>query len=283
MRFIQSNQSEYGVAGVIEALLLVALFSIILSTIQLVYVPEFMEQREVDHMDVVENQFSYLKSIIDLQASIKETVPISSPITLGSRELPYLVTARAFGQLDIVDWTDSKIDTDFVSNIALTSITFQSANAYFIDQEYILEGGGVFVKQYNGESSRVEPSISYIVQTVPNQVSISWTLPEFFSIAGKNSTSGYKGCYIRSNYSSDTTHQGSTTYIRIYSEYLNAWNNTLQQIFSDPIDSGYLSIEKKPVASPTHIEISPGTKSLYIDLDVVRIGAQIGPGVIIES
>jgi competence protein ComGC len=67
------------VAGVIEALLLVALAAIIISTIQLVYIPQMMEQRESDHMDDVENQFSYLKSVIDLQSMVKEDVPISWP------------------------------------------------------------------------------------------------------------------------------------------------------------------------------------------------------------
>ena len=130
------------VAGVIEALLLVALVSIVISTIQLVYIPQTMEQREAEHMDDVENQFSYLKSVIDLQSLVKENVPISSPITLGSRELPYFVTAKAFGQLDIIygGSTDSKIMTDSSADIPLTSIKYEAFNSYFVDQTYILEG-----------------------------------------------------------------------------------------------------------------------------------------------
>ena len=155
------------VAGVIEALLLVALAAIIISTIQLVYIPQMMEQRESDHMDDVENQFSYLKSVIDLQSMVKEDVPISSPITLGSRELPYFVTARAFGQLDIIDIdrTDSKIATDPwmgfpYANIPLTSIKYKAHNSYFVDQTYVLEGGCVIVKQPDGETVKIEPAIT---------------------------------------------------------------------------------------------------------------------------
>ena len=58
--FIRGN---HAVAGVIEALLLVALVAIILSTIQLVYIPQVMNEREADHMEDVSNQFSFLKSI----------------------------------------------------------------------------------------------------------------------------------------------------------------------------------------------------------------------------
>jgi hypothetical protein len=280
MREKQLIWSTHAVAGVIEALLLVALFSIILSTIQLVYIPEIMEQKEVEHMDEVENQFSHLKSVIDLQSSVKENVPISSPITLGSRELPYFVTARAFGQLDIIDWGDSRIDTDFLANIPLTSIRYNAMNSYFIDQEYVIEGGGLILKQYDGETVRIEPSMSYDNEST--QIKIHWTLPEFFSVAGKNSTSGFKGCYIRSNYSSDVSYQGATTYIRIYTDYLTAWNNTLNQLLEEPVDNGYMVIEKKPIASPTYVEISSGTKSVYLDLTLVRIGVQIGPGIVVD-
>jgi hypothetical protein len=77
---------------------------------------------------------------------MREDVPISSPLTLGSRELPYFVTARAFGQLDIIDGGDSEINTDFASNIPLTSIQYQAINSYFLDQIYILEGGGLIMK-----------------------------------------------------------------------------------------------------------------------------------------
>ena len=43
------------VAGVIEALLMVALVSVVISIIQLVYIPQVMEQKEAEHMDQVSN------------------------------------------------------------------------------------------------------------------------------------------------------------------------------------------------------------------------------------
>ena len=58
--FIKNN---HAVAGVIEALLIVALVAIIISTIQLVYIPQIMSQREADHMQEISNQFSYIKSV----------------------------------------------------------------------------------------------------------------------------------------------------------------------------------------------------------------------------
>lgn len=269
-----------GVAGVIEALLLVALVAVIISTIQLMYIPEIMEQREAEHMDTVENQFSYLKSVIDIQTTMEEDVPVSSPITLGSKELPYFVTARAFGQLDIIDQTQSQIDTDSFVDQVLTSIQLDAMNSYYIDQDLILEGGGLIIKQADGETMRIQPSITWEIQG--GTIAIDWLLPEFKSIAGKNSTGGFKNCYIRTNYSSTETKPIATNHVYIYTDFLNAWNNSLQVIFNEAIENGDISILKYPVDSPEYVKIEGDGKSISVEITVVKIGAQIGPGTVLQ-
>ncbi|MFO8078049.1 MAG: hypothetical protein R6U21_05360 [Thermoplasmatota archaeon] len=269
-----------GVAGVIEALLLVALVAVIISTIQLVYIPEIMEQREAEHMDTVENQFSFLKSVIDIQTTMGEDVPVSSPITLGSKELPYFVTARAFGQLDIIDQTQSQIDTDSFVDQVLTSIQLDAMNSYYIDQDLILEGGGLIIKQADGETMRIHPSITW--ETQAGTIAIQWILPEFNSIAGKNSTGGFKNCYIRTNYSSTEIKPTATNYIYIYTDFLDAWNNSLQVIFNEAIEDNDVSILKYPVDSPEYIKIEGNGKSISVEITVVTIGAQIGPGTVLQ-
>ena len=274
--FINKN----AVAGVIEALLLVALVSVVLSTIQLIYIPQTMEQREADHMDEVENQFSFLKSVIDLQSMVSENVPISSPITLGSDELPYFVTARAFGQLDVIDEsrTDSKITSDFLLGVPLTSICYEAFNSYYIDQLYVLEGGSVIVKQPDGETVIIEPSMKF--ENRSSEIRIYYSLPLLKSVEGKNSNSGYKNRFIRTNYSSKTTYAGATTFVRIYTDYLDAWNNSLNKMLEEEIKNGYIIVRKYPIYSPQYVSITPGTKNLYLELTVNNIGAQIGPGYI---
>ncbi len=269
------------VAGVIEALLLVALVAIIISTIQLVYIPQMMEQRESDHMDDVENQFSYLKSVIDLQSMVKEDVPISSPITLGSRELPYFVTARAFGQLDIIDKdrTDAYILTDSL-NVSLTSIKYKAHNSYFIDQTYALEGGCVIVKQPDGETVKIEAGIT--IKNESTEIKIYYNLPVIDGVSGKNSTCGYKNCFIRTNYSDQNPIPGGpTTFIKIYTDYLDAWNASLNKLLEEEVENGYIIIEKRPIGSEKYVSITPGIKSIYLELTLTYIGAQIGPGTVI--
>jgi hypothetical protein len=283
MRERWKDRKHDAVAGVIEALLLVALVSIILSTVQLVYIPQTMEQREADHMDEVENQFSYLKSVIDLQSMVEEDVPISSPLTLGSKELPYFVTARAYGQVDIIgeDITQSRIITDSIPEpgIPLTSIRYAAYNSYFIDQIYILEGGCVIVKQPDGETIKIEPAIRK--ENRSGEIRIYCTFPIIKSVPGKNSTGGFKNCFIRTNFSSKTNSAGSTAYIRIFTEYLTAWNESLNKIFEEEVEQGYINIRKYPLSSPMYVSITPGTKNLYLDLTMSYIGVQIGPGVVV--
>ncbi|MBN2603590.1 MAG: hypothetical protein JXA91_05625 [Candidatus Thermoplasmatota archaeon] len=280
MARIHFSKNRDAVAGVIEALLLVALVSVVLSTIQLIYVPQTMEQREADHMDEVENQFSFLKSVIDLQSMVGENVPISSPITLGSDELPYFVTARAFGQLDVIDEsrTSSRITSDFISGITLTSIRYEAFNAYYIDQIYILEGGSVIVKQPDGETVIIEPSIKF--ENRSTEIRIYYSLPLIKGVEGKNSISGYKNQFIRTNYSSKTTYAGATTFIRIYTDYLDAWNDSFNKMLEEEINNGYILVRKYPLSSPQYVSITTGTKNLYLELAVNNIGAQIGPGYI---
>jgi hypothetical protein len=286
-RHMRSKRAlDQAVAGVIEALLLVALAAIVLSTIQLVYIPDIMEQREADHMDQVDNQFSYLKSVIDLQTALAKDVPISSPITLGSKELPYFVTARAFGQLDIIESSSSYIEPIGASygKKPLTSIQLEVWNCYYIGQRYVLEGGAVIVKQSDGESVKIEPSI--IVENISGDTYITWQLPEFRSIAGKNSTSGYKNCFIRTNYTSNSEPGSEKIFtLKIYSEFLDAWNATFNTLLEEAIENGKVTVEKIPSATPPYVRIGDveiDDYDLYLDINHIIIGVQIGPGIVVQ-
>lgn len=264
------------VAGVIEALLLVALVSIVISTIQLVYIPEIMEQREADHMDDVENQFSFLKAVMDLQSMEEKDTPITSPITLGGRELPYFVTAKAFGELSIIgmDNGNHEINVDYgAKTFPLTSIRYEAYNSYFVDQIYALEGGCIIVKQPDGETVRVEPSIN--IQNRSNEINIYYDIPIIVGISGKNYTSGYKNCFIRTNYSNtddDFIPITNVSSINISTDYSDAWYSLLEYLMEENVNinkgSGYATVTKK-------------TKEINFYYKETYIYAQISPGWII--
>jgi hypothetical protein len=268
----KGTRKNQAVAGVIEALLLVALVSIIIATIQLVYIPQVMNEREAEHMDDVSNQFSYMKSMIDIQSITQSDVPMFSMLTLGSDELPYFLTARADGEVKVIAYTTSKISIDYGSFVfPLTSIVYDARNAYFVDQTYALEGGGIIVKQPEGKPvMRVNPSIS--ITNGSSLVTIYINLPVFSDIPGKNETYGYGStkCVIRTNYSSSSTQPISgVSSIQIYTDYTNAWNESLITILE-----GAAQVSEKT----NYVEITKKTKDINVEIKRIQIYAQIGPG-----
>jgi len=268
------------VAGVIEALLMVALVAIVLSMIQLYYIPQIMEQKEADHMDDVTNQFSFLKAMIDFQSMTKEDVPISSPITLGSEALPYFVTMPASGQLNVInneELYNITVNNDTMPKpkvIPLTSIKYEAFNFYYIDQIYVLEGGCIIVNQSDGETVRVEPTIE--VLNLTNNVTIRYDIPIIIGIPGKNTTGGYKNCFVRTNYS--YTNEGldgnyilisNVSNIRIFTIYTSAWNASMVDLLEE-----YVNITEQP----TYVEITRKNKDINFHYKEIYIYAQISPG-----
>jgi hypothetical protein len=280
-KFGMQNQA---VAGVIEALLMVALVSIIISLIQLIYIPQVMEQKEAEHMDLVSNQFSTLKSMIDLQGISRSSAPISSMLTLGSRDLPYFITAKAYGEVSVQENPANKISllpppgSLPLGVVPLTSIQYVADNSYFVDQTYILEGGGMIVKQPEGiPVMRADPSISSVNNT--NSITIHFDLTHVMAIAGKNLTNGEGNCFIRTNYSSNKTHFDTIQpggHIRIYTEHLNAWNESMYNLLGIYAVNGYIGISLN--SAQGYLEITPGTKDIILQLNVIDIYVQIGQG-----
>lgn len=280
-----TNRSTRAVSGVIEALLLVALVAIVISTIQLVYVPQIMEQREAEHMDEVSNQFSYLKSMIDIQIATKSDAPIFSMITLGSRELPYLVSARAFGQLSIPqsDLSEILVGADPNPYYVITAIKYEAYNSYFIDQTYILEGGGIVLDQPDGEPvMRVSPQINYNMNTTaaPPKIDIHFSFPNVIGVPNKDLTYGYGKCLIRSNYSGSSNVPPVTRiaegYFRIYTLYANAWFEAVNETIGDLV-----TVTMNTEVSPNYVEVRKKDVDIGLYIKEHDIYAQIGPGWVI--
>lgn len=305
-RFIKNNKA---VAGVIEALLLVGLVAIILSFIQLYYIPEIMEDREATHMDQVSQQFSQLKSVIEIQSTvgiINEENPnpkyiaytsMSSPLTLGSRQLPYFVSSASPGQITLIDNDDAeeckiKIDPsplplgyDFPSGIPLTSIEYEAFNYYFMPQKYILEGGGIILNQSDGEIMSVNPSMNLVNNTY--DIEITFDIPLFISSPGKKIDGGYDESYIRTNYIKyyEGT-ENNISEISIYTNHPDAWYhglvNTTRGLLWEYYNNKFINVTLDRSTTPNRVIITPDAKDIYVKITVVEIGVQIGPGAVIS-
>lgn len=304
-------KNKSALAGVIEALLLVALVAIILSIIQLVYIPEIMKEKEVDHVDVVENQFSNLKSVIEIQSlmgameSDKPIAysPMSSPITLGSKKLPYFISMGASGSIRITDTNDADIYkiniqpmsiSKYSDGIPLTSIRYDAYNHYYLDGApiyFVYEGGAIILNQsLKSEVMKVKPPISVENRSDDGYIKIYYVLPVFVGVEGKKDIGGSNDQYIRTNYTTHYVHQNQVaSFIKILSKHRDLWYEYLTDssdgLLREYIDNGYINVsvvnyEEINPDSPLCIKIEPDSLSVRVDLTVVEIGAQTGAGVI---
>src|SRR5512136_2952439 len=104
MKILKKKTTDNAVVGVVTAILLVGLIVAVVSLVQTMYIPKIMKEREADHMDKVAEQFTYLTSVIDGQAANpSNNMPVATSITLGSKELPDMLSMKAFGTLEILD------------------------------------------------------------------------------------------------------------------------------------------------------------------------------------
>ncbi|RLF39532.1 MAG: hypothetical protein DRN21_03460 [Thermoplasmata archaeon] len=401
-----------GQVGVIVAILVITVMVTVLITVQVYYVPQWMKGRESEHMDMVTNQLAGLKYSLDLLAMEQSSSALMNSITLGSKELPYFVSSRAFGSLQIISSDDSnfsvsvtgsgmvsqsytnssftsdevnnvlsvssfelvietledgdtynatlsdnattnasvsavvwqsgigyqinltitsgvqelfdqpvavalpsgtsytinllnddyKLSTDILSSISTPfnvsfaasspthghfqmegnryvsatisyssefgTIQYTANNAYFVDQDYIYEGGAVVISQSTGNSLLYPPTIS-----VSNVTKIlNMTVIDITGVAGKTGVSGYGTYSIRSTFLSSSTYQcyGDTLTINITTDYPNAWgtylNNTL----------GGNGIENAVTTGSNYVSIS--LNAFEFTLSKVVLQAQVGPG-----
>lgn len=401
--------NKKGQVGVVVALLIVTLFVSILITIQVYYIPKWMEGREAQHMDEVANQFASLKYSLDLQATEKASSPLTNSITLGSKELPYFVTARAFGSLQILSYTtsnfsisiqgngresqfvshtieynqtldyvlsirsfelyiedlregdmynitmtpgyvfikvenfydnmlkinmtvingsnilfnqsiavglnqgdvyrinllneDYKISTDIIPylykpfNITfnmsslrgkfiikcyryvpaiiqlvnrLGTIKYEAENAYYVDQEYVYQGGAVILSQSTG-SAILYPPLLFVSNATKT---INITLIDVIGIAGKTGVAGYGTYSIRTNFSQWNSYKYLTTNltINISTKYASAWGKYLEDEFGE---SGLQNYSISVGNDYVKIEIN---ERIEFTLNIAKICAQIGPG-----
>jgi hypothetical protein len=270
-KIIKENE---GVVGIIVAVLLIGLLVSVVSLIQSVYVPKWMEQKEAEHMDEVSSQFSQLKFAIDTQASTGElSTPIATSITLGSKELPFLMSVRAFGELEILSNSINltlQNSTDTLS-FSLGALKYSSVNAYYLDQSFIYQAGAIIIDQNEGNMLSIKPS--FLVKDFSGDVKITIKAVDLIGIGGKVSGSGYGSTAIQTEYSSsDEFNITDVEFIKITTSYTNAWKTYLNWILEKELDSNAYSL------TTNDNDITITLNQADVDLRIIDINAQIGAG-----
>jgi hypothetical protein len=288
MKIKQFKKSDNAVVGIVASFLIVGLVVAVISVVQTQYVPNWMKEKEAEHMNELADQFAQLKYAIDIHASTKEkNTPISTTLTLGSKELPYLMSVRAQGHLEILQEDfNITIHNIIPGDIEKTNffkpgiIKYKSFNNYYINQEYIYEGGSVILSQYNGNTTYIKPSFS-VEYGALNEYTINLKIFNISSIGNKvSSVTGHGPAPIQTEYIEKIDPLIITNAINlvINSTYTNAWASLIDKTLAK---AGLI------LGTDYTIDTPPGRKvtitfdpSITVDFVVeeYKIGAQIAPG-----
>jgi hypothetical protein len=289
LNFRKLNFSDYGVVGIVVAVLLIGLLVSVVSLIQYSYVPKWMEEKEAEHMDDVLTQFSQLKFAIDTQSASNQTnTPIATSITLGSKELPYLMSMRSYGRLEIIS-DACNITIDDVAGgktgpIRLGIIKYTSANAYYIPEEkqsYVYEAGSIITSQTKGSSISIKPSFKLV--KIPDN-KIIFSVVNISGFGDKTSIGGYDTVPIQTEFFINTSNLfpqvAGAKNISIDTSYPVAWSVFLN---SSLRVGGYEYGDNKDYIidytdDNVRIEFRPNSSYPDIDLALIDIFGQIGPG-----
>lgn len=198
------DNNNDAVVGVVVAVLLVGLLLAVTLILQSVFIPNWMTQLEAEHMDKVADQFAMLKFSVDLQSATEKNIPITTSITLGNKELPFLLSSRSFGFLRIVndEYNITVTNTTDSFSILPSIIKYSSENAYYIDKTFSYEAGALISAQTEGSIMAIKPNFYVDYNIVVDEVNITFSLTNLSGYGGKKSVSGFGTYPIRTNFSS---------------------------------------------------------------------------------
>lgn len=285
MKRIIKKTTDNAVVGIVTAMLVISLITTFFAMVQLVYVPIIMEQREAEHMDKVAEQFGFLTSVIDKQAADgSKGIPIAAFITLGSKELPFLISSRAYGTLEILENSYiMNIHNDSINNtFQIGTITYSSTNSYYVDQLYTYEAGAMIVSQVSGNKMIVRPGFSVDYDKINNIVNISFNIVNISSFGLKNIETGSGTSGIQTEFSDISTDMNLTEVhnITIVTSFSNAWFVFINHLLTEAgLDS---------TANPAQFTLTNTEQALKLEFHstltvnmffkIIEIQAQIGPG-----
>lgn len=210
-----------GVVGIVATVLLIGLIITFVGILQTVHVPNWLKQKEAQHMNEVQTQFMQLKYTVDMLSLFGEPVSLTNYITLGSEELPILNIGRTYDTLEILSDNFMITVSNATDSFSLTTsdILYSSKNSHFVDQVLCLEAGTLILSQPPSSILLGQPLFS-----ITNFTNVSLWLYNIAGLEGKSFVSGY-GTYVLSNeYINRTTHNiTEVTHINITTEFPEAW------------------------------------------------------------
>lgn len=237
-------------AGVVSIMLALITMVILITMVTTLWMPEWMQTAESDHMKEVNAQFAKLKSSIDKQVLNGDTkFVIGNPISLGTQSTSVYGT-DATGTFEINNFREN--DLEFYCNIKNQSgevnitctggMKYTSNNVQYVDQMLAYENGAIVLKQGKGQMLRVRPQ--FIIEKHGPVVHMSYVLVTLSGVEA--SVTGMGTIIVQTQLVTYTkasfSHQvPEWVYITMVSEFSDAWamyyqNTLIEEGFTSGVD-----------------------------------------------
>jgi hypothetical protein len=293
--------SESATSTVVGAVLLLAIIFSIFSVIRISYIPEWKNDAEYSHMNDVWGDMTDLKSKIDLMTIVLASDPNSSsnvnmnvPFHMGGGDIPLIGTIKSSGTLSVVNKDDYIMKVTTVSDgnksviIPYGTVSYNSQNRYYVDQDFTYEGGALILSQGERSSMMLYPSIR-ISRTPSNAYNVSINVVDI----GKSTNSpadvisSNTGCFLRLTgkefdplYDSDKDSLGniSSFTFTVITDHPDAW----YMYFQETIKNARITSDTNLTQSGNSVSLTFPSMSSGKDLNrlyVSKTKVKVEPGI----
>jgi len=206
-------RSESASATVVGAVLLLAIIVSVFSVVRIGYIPEWKNDAEYSHMNDVWEDMADLKSKIDLMTIVLASDPDSSntitmnvPFHMGGGDVPLIGTIKSSGTLSVAKKQECNmtVTANFEGGnqsekkIEYGTVSYDSQNRYYVDQNFVYEGGALILSQGERSSMMLYPSIRFS-RASANEYNVSMHIVEIDKsrYAHPDVISSNTGCFLR--------------------------------------------------------------------------------------
>jgi hypothetical protein len=259
-------RSESASSTVVGAVLLLAIVISIFSVVRIGYIPEWKNDAEYSHMNDVWEDMADLKSKIDLMTIVlasdsnsPNNVTMNVPFHMGGGDVPLIGTIKSSGTLSVANKKECNMTVTAVSEegnwnktIPYGTVSYASQNRYYVNQNFIYEGGALILSQGERSSMMLYPSIR-ISRISVNEYNASIHLVEIDKsvYAPPDVISSNTGCSLRITgeefkplYDSDKDSSGniSSFTLTVNTDNPEAWYQYLNETIADARITGYSTL-----------------------------------------
>ena len=277
------KNSDNAVVGIVVTVLLIGLFLVILTMLNTMYVPQWLESSEAGHIEEVSQQFTQLKYALDLQSISNDNTAMTTSISLGTKEIPFFNKGRTSDTLEIIK---DAVTIEFSPGGSYTSdaIIFSSGNSYFVNQIYIYEAGALIIGQDEkciayGNPTIVITDYMNTDDTWPDidGANITFFIPQIDGLTGKTNVNGYGTypIYTTTKSPGDETLFKNVKSITITNNYpdinvLPAWKNIFKLTLENQwVDYNIIEDDNKIILSfqdEDSFNFNVGTKNILTQI-----------------